>query len=151
MNQITDDLWVSDIDTVQRHSTDRFDLVLSVCQDACPDNVGCRYEHVPLADDAASEARWGGTTAYTDFADACTICRDALASGETTLVHCHAGQNRSVAVCTAVLGVTDGCCYNDAFLRVRDARPIANPAALMRRHAMRYIENADGSVGYESE
>lgn len=141
MDQVTDGLWVSDIDTVATSSTDRFDVIISVCQDTVRENVSdeCYYTQYPLADDVISKRRWGGTTEYETFDDVVWAVLIAQGLDAETLVHCHRGRNRSVATITAAVAVQRELRYPDAFQIVREARPIANPNALMRTHARRFI------------
>lgn len=137
-------LHVGDIDALHENSTAKFDLVVSVCQDTAGDNVGCDYVHYPLADDEQSQDRWGGTTDYRVFSAACETTRMAREADEyeNVLVHCHSGQNRSVAVCAAVIGAMRDCTYDMALAMISDARPIANPNDLMESHAKRYIRES---------
>jgi len=39
MNKITDDVWITDIDTVRFANKSQFDQILTVCQDCIDDNV----------------------------------------------------------------------------------------------------------------
>jgi predicted protein tyrosine phosphatase len=141
MQNVRDGLWITDIEAVEQQSTERFDLVVSVCQDAARDNVGCAYEHYELADDEISVENWGGTTEYSEFSDAAESVIYALQSDEieNVLVHCHSGQNRSCAVCAAALAVHNQRSYEWAFNKIRAARPIVNPNQTMRSHAKRFI------------
>jgi protein-tyrosine phosphatase len=149
MDQITDRLWISDIDTVAESSTQRFDLVVSTCQDVVRENVGCQYMHFPLADDAQSACNWGGTTDYTTFESAAWAVIWALHGGATVLVHCHSGRNRSVSVSIAALALRNGWTYGEAFERVLEARPIASPDALMEQHARRFVVTSRGDSRFE--
>lgn len=151
MNQITDTLWISDIQSVAESSTSGFDVVVSVCQDCVRDNVGTPYFQFPLADDAESQRNWGGTTEYSEFERAAWWVLWSVFGGGQTLVHCHRGRNRSAAVCTAVLAVREHRGYVSAFEDVREARPIADPASLMETHARRFIGNALESVTVERD
>lgn len=140
--QIADSgLWVGDIDALYQNPTDHFDLVVSVCQDTAGENVGCDYVHYPLADDEHSVRNWGGTTDYRVFSAAVDTVSAAVESDEyeNVLVHCHSGQNRSVAVCAAVIATRFGNGYEFGKMVVEDARPIANPNETMESHARRYI------------
>lgn len=138
MNHIIDGLWVTDIESVSERPTSRFDMVVSVCQDACFDNVSCQYEQFPLADDMVSQKNWGGTTDYETFEKAADCVLSDFSEKEV-LVHCHSGQNRSVAVCAAVIASYKDWEYEDAYSLIKMKRKIANPNKLMRSHAKRYI------------
>lgn len=144
IDHIDHGLWIADIDSVREHSTNRFDLVVSVCQDACPQNVADEtpYEHYPLADDAISEEKWGGSTDYALFSEAAESVRRTLNDDkiEDILVHCHVGRNRSASICAAAIAVYEGTVYGGALAKIRNARPIVNPNDVMKFHAKRFIE-----------
>lgn len=140
MQEITDQLWISDIESVRERPTSRFDRVITVCQDGVSDNVGCKYEHYELADDEIAEKNWGGSADYGAFAEAAQSAVEALRRDEVILIHCHAGQNRSAATCAAALAVYEESGYHDAFGKVGAARPIVNPNQTMKSHAERFIE-----------
>jgi len=140
MDEIVDGLWISDIETVQSTDTTHCDTVISVCQDTADDNVGCAYEHVALADDVRSQRRWGGSINYDSFSTAVETAHTAFESG-TTCVHCHNGQNRSAAVCAALIGVEYGESFGDALTRISTVRPIVEPNGLMSYYAETYIAN----------
>lgn len=141
MQQITEQLWISDIQSTRERSTNRFDRVITVCQDSVEDNIGCSYEHYPLADDEVSEKNWGGSADYELFRSAAENAVRALERGEVILIHCHAGQNRSAATCAAALAVYEASGYHDAFGKIGAARPIVNPNQLMKNYAKRFIES----------
>jgi len=142
MQEIDHGLWIADIDGVRTNSTSKFDIVVSVCQDKCTDNVGGQYEHYPLADDEVSKENWGGSLDYDLFAQAAESVVRALRDDavENVLVHCHAGRNRSASICAAALAVYEDSGYHEAFGKVGAARPIVNPNDLMKSHAERFIE-----------
>lgn len=143
MNQIVTQLWITDIGGVAENDTSQFDRVVSVCQDARQENVGCRYDHHALADDRTSEENWGGSARYSAFAEAAETVLTALRDGETVLVHCHSGQNRSVAVSAAAMAVHDDTgveTFSDAVWQIKQSRPIANPMRLMSHHGKRFTE-----------
>lgn len=138
-------IWIGPIEEVSE-SEREYDRILSVCQDTRRENVpsDVPYEHSPLADDAESEANWGGTTDYETFSEAVDWVRNNYEprfNDETMLVHCHMGRNRSVAVVAAAIA-TDNSPYvsvEDAIEAIKVNRPIANPNKLMRAHAKRYV------------
>lgn len=138
MNEITDNIWISDIEAVRERSTDRFDRVVTVCQDNVADNVGCAYDHFPLTD-GDPEGYVPGDPSYEAFADAADTVYDAVCNDETVLVHCHAGRSRSVMVVTAVLARRRDLPYYDAVALVEDRNGIAQPSDLVREHAQQYI------------
>lgn len=139
LHSITDDLWITNIRGARERSTSRFDMVVTVCQDSVADNVGCVYRQFPVADHPDATGRYGGDASYEMFREAADTVLSALREGDTVLVHCHAGINRSASVCAAALGVLTDRSYDDAIAVVRDARPIVNPHPSMERHARRFI------------
>jgi protein-tyrosine phosphatase len=100
------------------------------------------YRCFNIADDAESADNWGGSFHYPEFAEAAQTLlnglRDDLIS--TSLIHCHRGRNRSVAVCAAAMGCYYGITYGEAYERIRDARGIANPNYIMQQHSIRFIK-----------
>lgn len=158
-------LHIGPIEDVAESPTD-YDAILSVCQDNRRENVPetVPYRHVELADDEHSEAEWGGSCSYQTFATAVDWLRNthsmlfggrrcetptpecdsntvARCSGSDTLVHCHNGVNRSVAVTAAYLGCRYGLTHREAINLIQQKRPVADPNDLMRRHARRYIQD----------
>jgi protein-tyrosine phosphatase len=143
MQHVSHGLWIASIDGTRTQSTQQFDLVVSVCQDAAHENVGCAYEHYPLADDAESVENWGGSTDYALFTAAAERVVNALRDDSVgnVLVHCHHGKNRSAAVCAAAIAAYRNCTYTEAITDVLHARPVVAPNNLMRSHAMRFISD----------
>lgn len=137
--EIIDNLWISDIQDAREQSTEQFDLVVTVCQDSVEENVGCSYIHYPLADDEIAVKNWGGECSYDLFEAAALNVLTALRADQRVLVHCHAGQNRSAAVCAAALAVYEDSGYDEAFGKVGAARPIVNPNRTMKQFARLFI------------
>lgn len=140
MYEIVNSLWIADIQQVSEQATGRFDHVVNVCQDDTSDNVGCHYSHIPLADGEENAEQWGGSCGYSAFAAAAGRVVLCLQHGETVLVHCHAGQSRSAAVCIAALAVYAGVPFDTAHAKVEDARGAIHPTQMLIDHAHRYIE-----------
>jgi len=130
-------IYVGDIEAIGEEPTNQFNTVVSVCQDKADENVGCTYKQFPLADDRTSVENWGGTIDYSTFREACDYVR--YKAEPPILVHCHSGQNRSVAVVTAVLAVAHRLAFDEACDNVRLCRDVANSNDLMKSHARRYI------------
>lgn len=150
MDQIVDRLWIGDIQDAQSGDTSRFDRVVSVCQNHAKSNVSdeTTYNHFKLADSTARETAgvYGGRCNYSLFERAATAVFDAVDDGEVVLVHCHAGRDRSAAICMAALSRTMDISYGEAYNIVREARPIANPSKTMEKYAKRYAR--DNSKGF---
>lgn len=141
---------IGPIEDVAESTTD-YDNIISVCQDNRFDNVPetIPYYHVKLADDEHSEDEWGGSASYETFESAVHYLRHthSMLYGESdTLVHCHNGKNRSVAVVAAYLAVRYGLFVAEAIELIRAKRPIADPNDLMRSHAKRYFSENVGTA-----
>lgn len=141
MDQITDQLWISDIASVAESETGHFDVVISTCQDTVDENVGCRYSHVPLADDIESVKQWGGYCSYRTFRRAVDKILSSLYNSDTVLVHCHRGRNRSVATSAAALAVYRGTTFVQELHSIQFHRPVADPNHIMRGYGKFYVEN----------
>jgi len=140
-------LWVGPIEEVSE-SDRQYDTIISVCQDVCRENVpnSVPYHHIPLADDAESVEKWGGSCDYITFWRAVNTLRDVHRplmgeAGPDTLLHCHHGRNRSVAVAAAYIACQiTGATVNGAITVIQDHRPVADPNEIMRNHAYQYVE-----------
>lgn len=139
-------LWVGPIEEVSE-SDREYDNIISVCQDTYRENVsdGVPYHHIPLADDRESVENWGGSCDYATFSDAVDTLRDVHTpkmgqAGPDTLLHCHHGKNRSVAVAAAYIACEESLLTIESAMKViQDHRPIADPNAVMRNHAYQYV------------
>lgn len=139
-------LWITDIEDARTCNKDRFDRVVTVCQDAIGDNVGCRYSHYNMAD--GPHNAYGGDSSYEMFRDAANEIVGALADAEVVLVHCHMGQSRSVSVCMAAVAAFKDIEFEEARDIVEDARPQAHPDTLLLEHARKYAERQTGKGGF---
>lgn len=146
MNEIIDQLWITDISGAREQDTSRFDRVITVCQDEVSDNIGCEYEHFNMAD-GPHNTGYGGEFSYSLFTDAADAVNEALVNGETVMVHCHVGQNRSVAVSAAALTRFEDLSHTEALDLIQEHRPIANPTETFRDHLQQYAsEHASGGA-----
>lgn len=120
------DLWISDISTT-RNSSVPTETVVTVCQDDIYDNISdsTRYFHFNMADGECDG--YGGDDSYECFERAVTIVLNELDADHDVLVHCHAGQSRSAAVCITAVATVDDYSYSEAYRRVEDARSIIDP------------------------
>lgn len=137
-SRITDQLYVGDIQDAREAPTDRFDRVVTVCQDEVSDNVGCAYNWFNMSD--GPENSYGGDSSYELFAEAADCVLASLDDGETVLVHCHMGQSRSVAVAAAALAVFKQAYAERGFEWVRQGRGQTHPDHSLRLHAIRYAD-----------
>lgn len=137
MNKITENLWIGDIQDARERSTDRFDKVVTVCQDSVSDNVGCDYSHYNMADGETNE--YGGECNYDIFSNAVEDVLRSVRDGKTTLVHCHAGRSRSASVCATVISVIENAPYSDAIHKINRERHVM-PDYQLVQYARRFIE-----------
>lgn len=142
MDHVVDTLWISDIQTVQQRPTDRFDTVITICQDSVEDNVGCEYHHFPLSDGPPIEDSYNpGVFEYELFEAAVDTIIDHGENEDMTLVHCHAGQSRSVMALATALTVLNGGTYEDSLNTIIDARSKEiQPDGDVEAFAHRYID-----------
>jgi protein-tyrosine phosphatase len=70
---------------------------------------------------------------------------EALSAGESVIVHCYSGMNRSALTCAAYLIRHIGLSPSDAILHIRSSRPFAlsNPAFV------EYLLNVKAQAFYE--
>ena len=142
MDEITDRLWISDIDTVRENPiSSAVDIVVSTCQDEVRETVDRPYEHFEMADGRQDEA--GGDHSYECFKRTVDYVRQQVQAGRTTLVHCHLGISRSSAVCAATVAAERGISFDEALETVRDAHPIADPNEDLQSHGRAYQSAAD--------
>lgn len=142
MDSVTEQLWITDIDTLSTAETRRFDTIISTCQDMAPENVSddAQYLHFPLADDERSVINWGGRHDYELFYEAASAIEHQLQQGRTVLVHCHSGQNRSVATSIAAFGRHYEYGVMDSYDFIATARHEADPNDTMLTWASWYID-----------
>lgn len=125
ITEVDSSLFVADIRDVETESLGEYgiDLVVGVCQDDRSDNVGCPYRHFPLSDGPPHRgARNPGRFVYELFEDAVDIVLDQWQRGSAVLVHCHAGQSRSVSVAAAAMAVDREVDIDTAFGLIRSHR-----------------------------
>lgn len=135
------ELHVTNITDACETSKDPFDRVITVCQDSIEDNISddLTYNFYCMSD--GPHNGYGGDHSYGLFADAATTLYEALAAGETVLIHCHAGQSRSVSVATAALGRLCDLNRSDALNLVHRYRITHhNPDRLLMEHAEQYLD-----------
>lgn len=137
MNKIIENLWITDIDSVRERPTDRFDVVVSVCQEGVSDNVGCPNSHYNLSD--GETEMYGGKCNYPLFESAASEVLNHVKNDRVTLVHCHAGQSRSASVCIAVLAALRGIPYEESRRRIDRIRNI-HPDYRLVEFARRFID-----------
>lgn len=131
------------------------DRIITVCQDSIEDNVSeqMTYSFYCMSDGRPEvEEQYGGSCEYErDFEEAADELYEALADGETVLIHCHAGMSRSVSVAAAALGRLLGLSRSDALDLVHRYRiPHSYPDRLLMEHATDYIsEHTEHDAPFE--
>lgn len=148
MDEIYDGLWITSLDGVQMGSTGQFDRLVSVCQDTVTDHVAEHqaYEWHNICDGATCD-QYGGSESYESFWKAASSVADAVGRGESVLVHCHAGQSRSAAVCIAALheiapeetGVVGAERWKQLRDVVESARPQIHMDDQLAAYSMRFV------------
>lgn len=140
-SQISNNLYVGDIDDARNGDVSEFDAIVTVCQDGCSDNISedCEYSHFELRD-GPYDSYGRGEFSYDLFEDAVDTVLSHRIRRQKVLVHCHAGVSRSAAVTTAALAVLENLTWNEAFEKVENARPNVNPNGNLVEFGERYVE-----------
>lgn len=138
INQVHEQVYISNITAAREHPKDGIDSVVSVCQDSVKDNVGCEYWHFNMSD--GPDNRYGGDSSYEMFETAAEKVLSLIRFKDTVLVHCHAGQSRSASTSIAALGVHMEEDYYTVYDMVKEKRPQIHPDGLLEQHAQRFIE-----------
>jgi hypothetical protein len=140
MDAVTDQLYISDIDTARNTSLQQFDAIVTTCQDDIEDHVpdGCDYSFFNMADDEASAETYGGSYEYSTFYRAAETIYCHLENDDVTLVHCHVGANRSVSTAAAALARHNDWDVSQAYNAIYDVRDIIAPNDTMLGHAIKY-------------
>lgn len=141
--KIIDQLYLSDISVARETSKDKFDVIVTVCQDSIEDNVGCRYRQFNMSDGDRRTKSYGGSSDYSVFEDACDFVLSQLRNNNTILIHCHMGQSRSVAVTIACVAVYNNITFHEAKSLVREKRQTIRPHKTLLDHAKKYISDAE--------
>jgi len=130
-------LYIASIDEVAEESTSQFDTVVSVCQDTRESNVGCQYQQFNIADGREAQREWGGSVDYIVFQRAAQYAIQSVSLGDT-LIHCHRGQNRSAAICAAVIATQYDYDFDEAVDLVERRNPRTELSPLMYVFARRF-------------
>ena len=135
ISKIRDDLFITDITSVRTQSLNGIeaDLVVNICGDSTADNVGCDYQQFDIRD---------GTHTYDTFSEAVEAILEAWSENKGVLVHCHAGQSRSVSASAAALSVDEDINLFDAYNRIRSER-IIHPSPELTESAERFVDDHD--------
>jgi len=138
------ELHITNITEARTMEKTGFDRVITTCQDSIEDNVSddIWYSHYCMSDGRPEvEEQYGGSCEYELFAEAAQELYGALAEGETVLIHCHAGQSRSVSVAVAALGQLLDLNRSEALDLVHYYRPSFHyPDMTLMDHASDYID-----------
>jgi protein-tyrosine phosphatase len=136
-------LHVTDIHEAYTMEKSDFDRIITTCQDSIEDNVpqDVSYSFYCMSDGRPEvEREYGGSCEYELFAEAATELYTALSSGETALIHCHAGRSRSISISVATLGRLLALNRSEALDLVHHYRPVSEyPDMTLMDHASQYI------------
>lgn len=143
MQEISDNLVISDAQTVRDLNEDHgFDEVVTL---GYYDKLG--YER-PCASTTGDQFVFpDGPHEYDSFEAAVEYVLASLDNGECVLVHCQAGVSRSGGVCSVVLAEREDLDLSEALDRVKNARPIVNPAREIRESMEMYTGDEIESPG----
>lgn len=140
-SEITENLYVSNIQDARTCDKSDFDVVVTVCQDSLEDNVSNDIEyHYYCMADGEETGLIPGDSSYDMFEDAAGTVLSHIRDGDTVLLHCHAGQSRSVSVGMAALMATGEFTFDEAWTRMADRRPQVHPDRTLRQYAKRFAE-----------
>jgi hypothetical protein len=135
-------LWVSDFGQdigISRVFDSAADFVAKVRQGRFPSLGG--QPSSPEVDDDASLTR-----TELEANEPTAIVHNDKSSKPIILIHCAAGQNRSVTVTVAVLMMLNSMSLKEAFSHVRDKRPGVYPFKDNRAELMRFEKRQTGTV-----
>ena len=141
MDELIDSLWLSSVTEISDASIGqlkKFDHVVGVCHESRDRDFDCTYDYYNMSDGAHDPF---GDASQETFNDAVNSVVDALTQNESVLVHCQAGQSRSVAVAAAALAR-----YNDhhdvqhALEAIRDVRDTVMVERALLKKAEKHIE-----------
>lgn len=140
MDRLSDHLYIGDlVDARQESRHDELGIETVVTLTAS--STATTDIHRPLRD---------GCNAQTMFDSAASAVVREIGNERKILLHCAAGESRSVAVATAVFALRDDLVIDDALQKVKSGsgdytgRPTANPDERLMRSASRYVESAGG-------
>lgn len=134
------ELYISNITSAIQEPTGQFDRIITVCQNSIEDNVSDEQEYSFYCLSDGNNDYHEGECTYELFEQATEELYEALSDGETVLIHCHAGQSRSVSVATAALGQLLELSRSDALELVHYYRPVHQyPEMILMDFAKEYI------------
>lgn len=136
MDNVYGDIYVSNIDLAARSDKDKFNTVITVCQDSIESHVDddIDYCHYKMAD--GSDDRETSGHDYEIFKKAV----DELISAETpVLVHCHAGMSRSPGVVITAVAAMEEIRYEKAHEIVSSNHPETNVNRIFIEHGKKYL------------
>lgn len=139
MDCVAKNLCISNINYVVQHDTSQFDVIVGVCQDDVSDNVACEYHHFNMSDGDQS-GLIPGDASYELFRQAASTVVEALDNNRAVLVHCHAGQSRSVSVAMAALAAHRDMRFGKARRVVEENRPQSQPNVRLLEHAEQFAD-----------
>lgn len=138
-SEITENLYVANIQDARTCDKSDFDAVVTVCQDSIEANTPDTIEyHYYCMADGEEVGRIPGDSSYGLFEDAARTVLFHINAGNTVLLHCHAGQSRSVSVGMAAIMATGDFTFDEAWTRMANRRPQVHPDRTLRQYAKRF-------------
>lgn len=138
------ELHITNITEAAQMDKTGFDRVITVCQEPIDDNISSEMEYswYDMSDGRpVVEGKYGGSCEYELFEEAAEELYHALDDDETVLIHCHAGQSRSVSVAVAALGKLLDLSRSESLELVHYYRATFQyPDMLLMDHARQYIK-----------
>lgn len=126
MDEVFDGIFIGDSNDASTCESGRFDAVVTLSNETVDATT-----HVKHIDDGKNE--------QADFNEAVEVTRDAFKNNETVLVHCSAGQSRSVTLVATVLAEKRNHPFDKIVAEIRSQRPKASPTYFMKQHAYTYL------------
>lgn len=138
-------LYIGDIQDVQQRSIADLtvDHVVTVCQDDVRDNISddVLYSYFCMAD-GVERGQNPGDASYELFEKASLHVADLLVEENDVLVHCHAGQSRSVTVSATAIALLSDLEFEEALSLIEQERGIA-PSPQLKTHGVRVVAKND--------
>lgn len=142
MDNVYDDIYVSNIDLAARSDKDKFETIITVCQYSIESRIGddnnVDYCHYKMSDGPTNDKiNSSGRHDYEIFKKAV----DELISAEKpVLVHCQAGISRSPGVVVTAVAAMEEIRYERAYEIVSSNRPKINVNSIFTEYGKKYLK-----------
>lgn len=135
------ELWITDINTARKSNKEKFDTIITVCQDSIKENIpqDTNYHHYCISD--GPNNKYGGRHDYKIFKKATDQLHKHLKQNKTVLIHCHRGASRSTSISMAAIGkLLNNLRPHEAYGLIKNHRPQTAPDDKLHNHMKRYIQ-----------